>query len=155
VFKTLQILCFMQEVLIAKLHQYMADNNPDLLITLQQESSVSDYLREKVAAIDFLLNELLASGTPAYIIEERCMDELTKELHPSKFNYLISILEEEFETDYYRLKESGLVTYEVINLIDICLPVFDALSFTGENENDRRLRYAITGAVKEYFENKR
>lgn len=144
----------MQEILIARLHQYITDNNPDLLITLQQESSVSDYLRGKIAAIDFLLNELLASGTPAYIREERGMDELTKELRPSKFNYLISILEEEFKTDYYRLKESGLVTYEVINLINICLPVFNALGFTAKNENDRRLRYAITGAVKEYFENK-
>jgi len=153
VFKTLQILCFMQEVLIAKLHQYMA-NNPDLLITLQQESSVSDYLRGKVAAIDFLLTELLASGTPAYIIEERCMDELTKELRPSKFNYLISILEEEFEPDCRRLKESGLLTYEVINLIESCTPAFKSLGFTEENENDRPLHYAITGAVKEYFENK-
>lgn len=144
----------MQEVLIAKLHQYITDNNPDLLITLQQEGIVSSYLQEKVAAIDLLMNESLGSGTPAYIIEERCMDELTKELRPSKFNYLISILEEEFEADYYRLKENGLLTYEVINLIEICTPVFEALSFTVENENNRHLRYVITGAVKEYFENK-
>lgn len=144
----------MQEVLIAKLHQYITDNNPDLLITLQQEGNVSGYLKGKVVSIDLLMNELLGSGTPAYIIEERCMDELTKELRPSKFNYLIFILEEEFEADYYRLKESGLLTYEVINLIEICTPVFDALSFTVENENNRHLRYSITGAVKEYFENK-
>jgi hypothetical protein len=144
----------MQEVLIAKLHQYITDNNPDLLITLQQEGSVSSYLREKVAAIDLLVNELLASGTPAYIIEERCMDELTKELRPSKYNYLISILEEEFEADYYRLKESGLLTYEAINILESCLPVFGTFGFIVENENDRHLHYAITGAVKEYFENK-
>jgi hypothetical protein len=144
----------MQEVLIAKLRQYITENNPDLLITLPQEGSVSSYLRKKVGAIDLLMNELLAAGTPAYIIEERCMDELTKELRPSKFNYLISILEEEFEADYYRLKESGLLVYEVINLIEICTPIFDALSFTVQNENNRHLRHAITGAVKEYFENK-
>lgn len=144
----------MQEVLIAKLHQYITDNNPDLLITLQQEGNVSHYLREKVAKIDLLVNELLASGTPAYIIEERCMDELTKELRPSKFNYLVSILEEEFEADYYRLKESGLLTYEAINLLENCSPVFETPGFTEENEADRHLRYAIIGTVKEYFENK-
>lgn len=144
----------MQEVLIQRLHQYITDNNPDLLITLQQEGSVSSYLRKKVAAIDLFMNELLGSGTPAYIIEERCMEELTKELRPSKFNYLISILEEEFEPEYYRLKESELLIYEVINLMEICIPIFDALSFTVENENNRHLRYAITGAVKEYFETK-
>lgn len=144
----------MQEVLIAKLNQYIADNNPDLLITLQQEGNISGYLREKVETIDLLMNELLTSGTPAYIIEERSMDELTKELRPSKFNYLISILEEEFEADYYRLKEGGLFRYEVINLIEGCTPVFKTFGFTEENEADRHLRYAITGAVKEYFENK-
>lgn len=144
----------MQEVLIAKLHQYITNNNPDLLITLQQEGNLSGYLREKVAAIDLLVNELLASGTPAYIIEERCMDELTKELRPSKFNYLISILEEEFEADYCRLKENGLLTYEAINLLESCAPVFEPIGFTEENENDRHLRYAIIGTVKEYFENK-
>lgn len=144
----------MQEVLIAKLHQYITDNNPDLLITLQQEGNVSGYLKGKVLSIDLLMNELLGSGTPAYIIEERCMEELTKELRPSKFNYLISILEEEFEADYNRLKESGLLTYEAINLLESCLPVFETFGFTVENENNRHLHYAITGAVKEYFENK-
>lgn len=145
----------MQEVLIAKLHQYIAVNNPDLLITLQQEGSVSHYLKEKIAAIDPLVDHLLAANTPAYLIQEQCMDELTKELRPSRFNYLISILEEEFEPDYSRLKESGLLTHEVINMIESCTPIFDTLGFTVENENDRHLRYAITGKVKEYFENKR
>lgn len=144
----------MQEVLIAKLHQYIADNNPDLLITLQQDGSVNGYLNEKVATIDLLVNELLASNTPAYIIEDRCMHELTKELFPSKFNYLISVLEEEFGQDYYRLKEGGLLIYEVMNLIESCTPVFETLGFTLENENNRYLRYAITGAVKEYLEKK-
>ncbi|MBN8717945.1 MAG: DUF1896 family protein [Sediminibacterium magnilacihabitans] len=144
----------MQEVLIAKLHQYIADNNLDLLITLQQDGNVSGYLKEKIAGVDLLVNELLAVGTPAYIIEERCMDALTKELRPSKFNYLISIIEEEFEQVYYKLKEGGLLTYEVINLIESCIPVFETFGFTLENENNRYLRYAIIGAVKEYIENK-
>lgn len=144
----------MQEVLIAKLHQYITDNNPDLLITLEQEGNVSGYLKKKVAAIAPMLDELLAANTPAYLIEERCMGELSNDLRPSKFNYLISVLEEEFEADYYRLKESGILTYEVINLIASCTPVFETLGFTIENENDRYLRYTITGAIKEYFENK-
>ncbi len=145
----------MQEVLIAKLHQYISENNQDLLITLQYEGHVSSYLKEKVTAIASILNELLAANTPAYLIEDRCMDELTKELRPSKFNYLTSILEEEFEPDYYRLKENGILTYEIINLIEACRPVFETLGFTEETENDRHFRYAITGAIKEYLEDKR
>lgn len=145
----------MQEVLSEKLHQYIIDNNLDLLIALQVNGSVSNYLKEKVAAIDALLNELIAANTPAYIIEECCMDELTKELRPSKFNYLISIFEEEFEMDFHRLKKNGILTYEIINLIEDCKPVFKAFGFTEENESNRHLHYAITGAIKEYFENKK
>ncbi len=144
----------MQDVLIAKLHQYITDNNPDLLITLQQEERVSGYLKEKVAAIAPMLDELLVVNTPAYLIEECCMAELTNDLRPSKFNYLMLVLEEGFEPDYNRLKEDGILSYEIINLIEVCRPVFDALAFTEDSESDRHLRYAITGTVKEYFENK-
>lgn len=142
----------MQQVLIQKLHQYIADNHLDLLIALQGEGRVSSYLIEKVEAIDPLLNELLAAGTPAYIVEERCMEELSRDLRPSKYHYLVLVLEEELERDYYRLKKNGLLTYEVTNLIKVCTPVFEAFDFREENESDRHLRYAIVGAVKEYFE---
>ncbi len=144
----------MQEVLIKKLFQYISDNNPELLITLQNETGVSNYLKEKVAAISPMLDALLATDTPAYLIEEHCMDELTKELRPSKFNYLISILEEEFEADYYRLQDNGILTYEVINLIEVCKPVFEIFGFSEENESDMHLHYAITGALQEYLEKK-
>jgi len=144
----------MQEVLIKKLHQYIADNNPDLLVTLQPDGTLSNYLKERVASIDLLLNEFLAAGTPAYIIEESCLDVLTKELRPSKFNYLTSIIQDEFESDYNRLHESGLLTYEVMNLIESCTPVFEAFGFTEENEANRYLSYAIVGAIKEYFDKK-
>jgi hypothetical protein len=88
------------------------------------------------------------------IIEERCMAELTRELRPSKFNLLTSILEEEFETDYYRFQENGILPYEVLNVIEVCKPVFETFGFSDENEHDKHLRYAITGAIKDYLENK-
>lgn len=144
----------MQDILMIKLHEYIVRNNPDLLVTLDNEGKVVSYLEEKVASITTLVKQLLAEGKPSYIIEELCMEELTSDLPPSKFNYLLSVLEEEFKADYYRLKESGILTYEVINLIEVCKPVFETLAFTEENENNRHLRYAITGAIKEYLENK-
>ena len=144
----------MQQVLIAKLHEFLIQNNMDLLITLRTESKVSSYLSDKVDSVSPLVDELVAESTPAYIIEERCMDELTKDLRPSKFNYITTVLEEEFEADYTALIENGILAYEVINLIEVCKPAFEALGFTVGNENDKGLRYAITGTVKEYLENK-
>jgi hypothetical protein len=144
----------MQQILIAKLHEYITQNNLDLLIALQQQCRVSSYLKDKVDAAGPLVDELLADNTPAYIIEERCMDYLTKDLRPSRFNYLLTILDEEFETDYIRLEQTGQLTYEVVNLIEVCKPVFESLGFTEENEDNQDLRNAIIGAVKEYFETK-
>jgi hypothetical protein len=144
----------MQQVLIEKLHEYIIQNNVDLLIALQQHSQVSKYLKDKVDSVSLLIEELLSEDTPAYIIEERCMDVLTRDLRPSKFNYLITILEQEFEDDFTRLKENGILTYEVVNLIEACKPVFETLGFSEENEDDKHLHYAITSSVKEYLESK-
>jgi hypothetical protein len=142
----------MQEVLITKLHTYLIRNNIDLLISLQQEGKLSSYLKNKVSSVAPLLEELLSKGTPEYIIEECCMQKLTSDLRPSKYNFLMSILEDEFETHYSSLKESGLLTYEINNLIEVCKPVFETVGFAEANENNNHLRYAIIGTVKKYLD---
>lgn len=141
----------MQDILIYKLHQYIRENNPDLLLQLEEDSKVTEYLSNKISTVDELLNQL-DKGQPAYIIEEACMDILTQDLRPSKFNYICGILEEEFEATYTRLQNSGTLQFEVINLINHCQPVFDIIGFTEENEDNRELRYTITGAIREYLE---
>lgn len=142
----------MQELLTSKLHNYIIANNLDLLIELQQEGKVDSYLQEKVATAEELISQLQSDNTPSYIIEEQCLEFLTEDLRPSKFNYLLMVLEEDFETNYQQFREAGILTYETINLIAACNPVFEALGFTTDNEDDRQLRYAITGTVKEYLD---
>jgi Domain of unknown function (DUF1896) len=137
----------MKEILISKLQAYLIHNNPEILVALHGDSDLSSYLQEKVKALDDLPDQLLAEGKSAYIIEEICMDELTKGLRPSGYNYLLSILEDDFKTEYFEWREAGVLTYEIINLLQICNPVFNALEFSEENEDDRMLRYAIIGAI--------
>jgi len=140
----------MKGILINKLHQYIRENNPGLLLQLEQDGKVSEYLSNKVNTSDALINEY--KGQPAYIIEEACMDELTKDLRPSKYNYINQILQEEFEDAYQQLQNSGTLKFEVINLISQCQPVFETIGFTEENEDSSELRNAITGTVSEYLE---
>lgn len=142
----------MQELLTSKLHNYIIANNLDLLIELQQDGNVDSYLQEKVATAEELISQLLSDNTPSYIIEEQCLDFLTEDLRPSRFNYLLKVLEEDFETNYQQFREAGILTYETINLITACNPVFEALGFTSDNEDDKQLRYSITGTVKEYLD---
>ena len=114
----------MQEILIRKLLDYIQDNNPELLLTLEEENRVTDYLYENVASIGGLLNQLLADDKPSAFIEEYCMEEMTRQLKPSRYNYLKAILEDEFPSDFERFHHAGILQTEIINLITVCDPVF-------------------------------
>ena len=84
----------MQQILIASFHEYLTQNNIDLFVSLQAENKVGSYLKDKIDSVGPLVDELLAENTPAYIVQERCMDEITKNLRPSRFNYILSILDD-------------------------------------------------------------
>lgn len=141
----------MQEKLIKKLHDYIRDNNPDLLLMLEEENRVMEYLHENVASTNGLINQLLDDKKPSSVIEEHCMEEMTRQLSPSRYNYLKALLDDEFPNEFERFNHAGILQTEIINLITVCDPVFHELDFSEENENDRYLRYALTGAVHEYF----
>lgn len=143
----------MQRTLINNLYQYIRANNPDILLDLEETGSVTTYLSDKVSSVDYLYKQLRIESKPAYIIEELCMKFLTQDLKPSRYNYIRNLLETEFEIKYNQLIESGLLLYEVSNMIKYCQSVFDDLNFSEENEENRFLRYAITGVIKEYFDN--
>ncbi len=141
----------MQDNLINKLHVYLEQNNPDILIALEEESGVTKYLSDKISAVEKRINQLQSEGNPPYLIEETCMDILTKNLRPSRFNYICSVLDEDFEDTYQKLQESGPIKLEVINMISECEAVFEAIGFTEDNEESRPLRHAIIGTISEYL----
>jgi hypothetical protein len=141
----------MKKILINKLHQYIRENNPDVLVQLQEDDVVTEYLINKIGTVDALLTQF-CKGQPAYIVEDACMEILTQDLKPSRYNYISNILEEEFENHHLQLKESGTLQFETINLINYCQSTFEDLVFNEENESNRFLRYAITGCISEYLE---
>lgn len=141
----------MQSVLMEKLWAYIVRDHPDLMIRLQEQQSVSSYLETKVMGVMPMADKLLSEGKPVYIIEDVCMDAMTADLKPSRYQYIRSVLEEEFPQEYERLKESGTLTYEVMNLIESCKDIFHDFDFNSENEANRHLRYAIIGQVHDYL----
>lgn len=141
----------MQTVLTEKLRAYIIINNPDLAIHLQADYSVTKYLEDKVAAVMPMVLAMLGQDRPAYVIEELCLNEMTADLRPSRFNYLKEIVETEFPDDYQRLQKTGVLTYEIINLIEVCKEMFENFSFSEETEDSRFLRYAIIVLVHDYF----
>jgi len=142
----------MENILIEKFGSYLVANHPDLLVQLQESRSVTEYIQDKVLSVKPLLDQLLAEEKPAYIIEELCLAELTADLRPSKFHYIRQVLEEDFLQAYRGFEKMGVLTYEIINMIEVCKPVFERLGFTEESEDDRILKYVIIGSISEYLD---
>jgi hypothetical protein len=141
----------MHQQLKEKLWAYIVQNNPELMFTLQEDYSVTQYLEDRISEVMPTALKLLAEDKPGYAIIELCMEELTTPLRPSKFNYLTAILATEFEEIYANLKESGLLTYEAVNLIDYCQPHFEKYGFSEANEDSSLIRGAIKDAVSTYL----
>jgi hypothetical protein len=141
----------MQTLLKEKLKSYIQQNNPELLIRLQESYSLTTYLEDKVSRVMPTVLRLLEKGKPGYIIEELALNELTEELRPSRFNYLQLVLEEDFPNDFIAFKKAGVLTYETINIIEACKELLDNFPFTEDSEDDRFLRYAVIASIHEYL----
>lgn len=142
----------MQQQLIEKLGSYIRSNNPELMASLQENYSVKQYLEDKVAGIGSYIGSLLSEQHPKNAIIELCMARLTEELKPSKYNYLYVVLAEEFDEAFARFSRMGVLTYELLNMLEPCLPVFEKHGFSTANEESRELRYEITGTMGIYLE---
>ncbi|TAM97119.1 MAG: DUF1896 family protein [Chitinophagaceae bacterium] len=141
----------MEHLLARKLYDYLCRNSPDIILRLD-DKGMNEFIRSKIENALPLLENLLVQNCPAFIIEELCMDQMTEDLKPSKYHYIVKILEEEFEEKYNGFKETGLLTYEITNMIDRCKEVFEKFRFSVLTEEDRQLYYAVTGIIGAYFE---
>ena len=144
----------MEEKLKEKLWAFIAENNPELMFNLQEDYSVRKYLDGKIHALLPQLEQWKKDQVPGYLMEDMAMRELTADLKPSKFHYIREILEAEFKTDFLRFREAGVLTYEVVNLLDTSKEAFEAINFSEENKGSRRLRYAVMGMIAAYLENR-
>lgn len=142
----------MQQQLKEKLWAYIVVNHPDLMFRLQDEYGVVKYLEDKVSGVMPMALKLLEAGRDGFAIHELCLNEMTAGLKPSRFHYICSVLSEEFESEHERLVESGLLTYEAVNLVEHCKVVFEELHFSEQHEDDRMVWAAVTGAIAEYLE---
>ncbi len=145
----------MKEILISRFLEYVRDNNPDLLFALEAEDKLRLWLYSKAESVESLWQQMETDKQPAYIIEETCLNELTRELRPSRYSYILNLLEQEFENDYNMLVKAGLLQHEVVNMIGYCDSVFNDLKFSEENEDNHFIRYAICGALSEYLDSNR
>jgi hypothetical protein len=68
-----------------------------------------------------------------------------------RYDYLQLVLEEEFEQTHLTFHVSGILIYELLNLLAACAHLFDEFGYP-EDEDSRLLRYAVTGTIADYLE---
>lgn len=141
----------MHQQLKEKLWAFIVHNNPELMFQLQEDYSVTKYLEEKISSVMPTALRLLEEDKAGHAIIELCMEELTLDLRPSKYQYIKKVLKSEFESHYERFKGEGTLTYETINMIEPCKPVFSEQSFSEEHQDKPLLWAAITAVITEYL----
>jgi hypothetical protein len=63
------------------------------------------------------------------------------------YGYVKLLLEEEFYQVYLRFSNNGILYYELTNILELCAPLMEGL-----DEDDRFLRYEVTGTIAAYLE---
>ena len=63
------------------------------------------------------------------------------------YDYVRLVLEEEFLEAYLRFINHGILHYELTNILEICAPLMEGL-----DEEDRYLRYEVTGTIADYLQ---
>lgn len=140
----------MRRILIEKLNRFLVENHPDLVISLQADGRVTQYLQDRLDILDDLPEVLLEKGQPLYVAEEVCMEILTRDLQASKYHFICAQLSNSFETVYEDWSESGILVFEVINLIQYCDPVFLQFGFSEESMDDSKISAAAVEVIDKY-----
>lgn len=141
----------MHSKLTEKLRAYILINNPELADQLHTDYSMSQYLEDKVIAVTPLLQQLLAAGSPEYSIEELCLNAMTQDLRPSRFQYIREVIETEFPQEYGQLVLKGVLTFEAIQILELCTSIFEIYGFSEETKSSRFLRYAVIVVLHQHF----
>ncbi len=100
---------------------------------LTEDNSVTLYLEEKVNIIIPKMEQLLAEGRPEYVVAELCLNDLTEDLRPSRYDYILTLLQEEYLGYFASYRQAGSLRYETMRMVESCRAVFDNLDFKEEN----------------------
>lgn len=144
----------MQIALRERLWRYVIENRPDLMISLNNRQGMSGFLKEKVEAIMPTAKNLLGLGMEDALAEEYCFNEITKDLRPSHYKYILNNLRKNFPDEYKRYTETGMLLQEIISLIDYTNEVFEVFCINDDHILNPGFEAALQHLIRNYFERK-
>ena len=126
---------------------YIKENNPELLLQLEQDDALHTWVMEKIQEVELVLN----NAKPTLLNETQYMEILTADLKPSKFRYVRDLFETEFTNDYERMVEAGTLSYELVNIVSACHQLFEDMPIIEGMENPH-LDHAVAGVINDYLQ---
>ncbi|NLU94856.1 DUF1896 family protein [Chitinophaga sp. Ak27] len=141
----------MEKLLKEALQRYVAEYYPDMVQQFTADVPLSTYLEDRVTLVRPLMDELIAQGETAQQIVDACMQQIIKDLPPSKYQYLLMVLQEEFPDDYKNFKTAGVLRYKMIQLIGHCQQAFEDFDFDTQVPPDHRLEHRVIGEIAGYL----
>jgi hypothetical protein len=141
----------MKAILKEKLQCFLQENYPEIILLFSERGTLSQYLDDRIALIEPLIDELLEQGFAEQEILLLSIVEITSPLGPSRYQYLREVMEEEFPQEYHQFESVGVLRSELTNLIVACSTAFDAFEFGEENRDDRFLRHMVIAEMHDYL----
>jgi hypothetical protein len=134
-----------------QLEIFLRENYPEVILLFSDRAALPQYLEDRASWIEPVMDGLMDQGTDEQQIIDTCIREITASFGPSKYHYLLGVLEVEFPEEYELLQDEGRLKTEVTAMIVACLPAFDAFDFNDENQDDHFLRHMVIAELHDYL----
>ncbi len=142
----------MERELLDRLLSYVAEHNPELAVMLSPKVSMLDFLNGKVQLVQPYAAKLEQQGKPMDEILTSCLHVMTAELRPSKYQYVLSLLNSDFPENYAQMESAGVLKAEIIHLVCTGAGIFRNFCFAEETKNSSLLRHAIIHHIHQHLE---
>lgn len=137
--------------LMERLWAYVITHSPELMERLTEDNDVTPYLEAKVNAVIPRMEQLFVEGRPEHVIAELCLNDLTEDLRPSRYDYIMALLHDDYPGHYTTFKETGNLRHQVMAMVESCKAIFDNLDFKEENAESNLVYQSILIGMQQYL----
>lgn len=137
----------MKKTLIELFLAYLAEHYPDQILKLRKDKDFEGFVEASFEALEVDPEELVRQGIPVYQVQEICLKQLTDAFGPSRYDYLLTLLRDEFGAVLDDWKAEDLLPSKAVALLGDCEPAFELFGFSHDQDENEGLRDALITAI--------
>jgi hypothetical protein len=85
------------------------------------------------------------------MVAELCLNDLTEDLRPSRYDYIMALLHDDYPGHYADFKQGGSLRHQVMCMVESCKAIFDNLDFKEENAESNLVYQSILIGMQQYL----